>query len=316
MALVTTADVLTALKSNATPGTPLYAQIDLLRRQFEQIIKRWCKWGIESNDGMGYGNFLEYYDGKGYLDVILRKPFVSRVSEVLLNQLGAYGTYNQGFPTATALTEGRDYSLVFEQTKLCASGILRRLSNNLLNMAWWPSSQVYNQNVGGLSYGRGPYWPGGLGNIRVTHDWGFQPSTAPSAGTWAAGVATLTFPSAIVARPTDQFTIKDASPEDWNGDWQVATVADGGLSITFRSADDLGTLTTVGTASFIPLDIQSAVCEAVSIARGLMQYGGKLTNESLGDYSYGVGFNRDDAFGTVRQILSPWRDVSAGIAIA
>lgn len=316
MALVTTADVLVALKSNTTSGTPLYNQIDLLRRQFESIIKRWLKWPVEANDGMGRGNFLEYYDGKGYLDTVLRKPFVSRVAEVKLCQLGAYGTYNQGFSAVAALTAGQDYSLTFEQNGRCTSGILRRLSNNLLNVGWWPSSQVYNQLAGGLSYSRGPFWPGGYGNIRVTYDWGFQPATAPSAGTWTGGVATLTFPNAIVARPTDQFTIKDASPGAWNGDWQVATVSSDGLSITFRMVDDPGTLTTMGTATFIPLDIQSAVCEAVSIARALMQYGGQLTNESLGDYNYGVGFNKDQAFGTVRQILADYRDVSAGIALA
>jgi hypothetical protein len=315
MGLVTTADVLTALKMTAAPGTSAYQQIDLLRRQFESIIKRWLKWPVEANDGMGYGNFLEYYDGKGYMDVVLRNPWVARVSQVLLTQLGAYGSYNQGFSQATALTNGTDYSLVFEQNKLCRSGILRRLTNNLVNIGWWPAMQIYNQNPGGLAYQRGPFWPGGFGNIRVTYDWGFQPSTAPSAGSWTGGVATLTFPSAIVVRPTDQFTIKDAVPAAWNGDWQVATVSDDSTQVTFRTATDPGALSTVGTATFIPLDIQAAVCEAVSIGRAMMQYGGKLGNENLGDYGYGLVFNREDSFGTVRQMLSPWRDMSAGIAL-
>lgn len=318
MGLVTTADILTALKISATPGTALYQQIDLLRRQFEQIIKRWCKWNIEANDGMGYGNFIEYRDGKGYMDCVLRNPYVVRVSEVKLSQLGAYGSYNQGFSQAAALTNGQDYSLVFENNKNCPSGLLRRLNNNLtgINWGWWPSQQVYNQSPGHLSYGQGPFWPAGTGNIRVTYDWGFQPSTAPSAGTWAAGVATLTFPSAIVVRPGDYFTISGALPAAWNGDWQVASVSDDSTQITFRTASDPGALATVGLATFIPMDVQSAVCEAVSIARAMMQYGGRLTAEGLGDYNYSLSFDRDAAFGTVRQILGSWRDVSVGLSLA
>lgn len=317
MGLVTTADVLTATKVTAAVGTQLYSQIDLLRRQFEQVIKRWLKWGVEANDGMGRGNFLEYYDGKNYMDVVLRKPFVSRVAQVLWSQLGAYGTYNQGFPQATALTEGQDYSLVFEQIGRCESGILRRLGNNAITNGWWPSDSLFYGGSNGLAYQKGPVWIAGRGNIRVTYDWGFQPSTAPSAGTWAAGVATLTFPSGIVARPGDNFTISGASPAAWNGDWQVATVASDGLSVTFRGiVDDPSSLSTVGLATFIPLDIQSAVCEAVSIARNMMQYGGPLGSEGLGDYNYGISFNKEAMFGTVRQMLAPWRDMSQGIAIA
>ena len=315
MGLCTTADVLTAIKSSATIGTPLYSQVDLLRRQFERVIKRWLKWGVEANDNQGYGNFLEYYDGKNYTDVVLRKPWVARVSEVLLTQLGAYGSYNQGFSTATPLSLGQGYSLVFEQNKQCMSGLLRRLGNNALTQGWWPSNFVYNRDAGGLAHSKGPVWPNGYGNIRVTYDWGFQPSTAPSAGTWAAGVATLTFPSAIVVRQSDEFAISGATPAAWNGDWQVATVSADSTQVTFRTATDLETLSTVGLATFIPLDIQSAVCESVSIARAMMQYGGQLGNENLGDYGYGLVFNKDQQFGTVRQMLASWRDLSQGLGL-
>lgn len=316
MSLVTTADILTVLKSSALSGSAEYRQIDLLRRQFESIIKRWLKWPVEANDGMGYGNFIEYYDGKGYMDITLRKPWVVRISEVKLTQLGAYGSYNQGFSAVTALVNGTDYSLVFEQDKKSASGILRRLTNNLINIGWWPAMQIYNQNPGGLSYNRGPLWPGGLGNIRVNYDWGFQPSTTLTGATWSGGVATFTFGSAIVVRPTDQFVVSGCTPTTWNGDWTVATVSGDSTQVTARIADDPGAIGTLGSASFIPLDIQSAVCEAVSIARSLMQYGTQLTGEGLGDYNWNGSFNRDSAFGTVRQILSSWRDMSTGLSLA
>ena len=315
MGLVTTAEVLIATKNQAVSGDPLYSQIDLLRKMMETATKKFCKWDLEANSGQGYGNFIEYYDGKSYPDIVLRKPWVSKTHSVKLTQLGAYGSYNQGFSEVDALTLGEDYSLVLEESGRCTSGILRRLGNNALLQGWWPSDRVFNTKAGGLSYNKGPVWPNGYGNIRVTYDWGFQPATAPSAGTWAANVATLTFPSAIVARPSDEFTITDAVPAAWNGDWQVATVSSDGLSITFRSVSDLGTLTTVGSATFIPYDIRAAVCQAVTIQRAQMQFGGRLANESLGDYSYGLNFDRENGFGAIKQLLAPYRNMVVGIGL-
>lgn len=317
MALVSIDDVLTTLKVAATPGSDLYRQLDKLRRQYEQIIKRWCKWDIEANSGMGYGNFIEYRDGKGYLDCVLRNPYVARVSEVKLTQLGAYGSYNQGFSQATALVNGTDYSLVFENNKNCPSGLLRRLANNLTGIGggWWPSQGTYERRAG-LSYGQGPVWPAGLGNIRVKYDWGFQPSTALTGATWAAGVATFTFGSPIVVRTTDYFTVKDCAPDTWNGDYQVASVSDDSTQVTARIGSDPGAVGTLGTATFIPMDIQYAVCAAVGIARNQVRLGGLLSGEGLGDYNYSLNFDRDASFGTIRQVLGSWRDVSTAIAIA
>jgi len=315
MGLVTTADVLTATGVVAAPGTTLYNQIDLLRKFMEQTVRNWLKWEIEANDGMGYGGWIEYYDGKNATDVTLRKPWVSKSHQVLLTQLGAYGTYNQGFSQATPLSLGQDYSLVYEMNGKCKSGMLRRLGNNLVMQGWWPSNQIFNRDAGGLAYSRGPLWPNGYGNIRVTYDWGFQPSTAFSTATWAAGVATFTFASAIVARPTDRFTVSDAVPATWNGEWTAASVSDDGTQVTARKASDPGALSTAGTADFIPLDIKAAVCQAVTIQRAYMLYGGRLSNESLGDYSYGLNFDTATQFGSVRQMLAPYRNMIEGIGL-
>ena len=318
MALVSIDDVLTALKVQTVPGQPLYTQLDLLRRQFEQIIKRWCKWDIEANSGMGRGNYVEYRDGKGYMDVVLRNPYVAKIHEVKLTQLGAYGSYNQGFSQVTALVDGQDYSAVFDNDRNCPSGLLRRLANNLtgIGWGWWPQYNAYNQRPGGLSYGQGPFWPAGLGNVRVVYDWGFQPTTQLTGATWAAGVATFTFGSGIVARTTDYFTVKGCAPAGWNGDWQVASVSDDGTQVMARLGTDPGAVGTLGTATFIPMDIQYAVCAAVGIARNQVRLGGLLSGEGLGDYNYSLNFDRDASFGTIRQVLGSWRDVSTAIALA
>ena len=47
MALMTTAEVLTYIKSSAASGTLLYSQIDALRRGVERAVKKYCKWDIE-----------------------------------------------------------------------------------------------------------------------------------------------------------------------------------------------------------------------------------------------------------------------------
>jgi hypothetical protein len=94
------------------------------------------------------------------------------------------------------------------------------------------------------------------------------------------------------------------------------TVNAASTAITIRMTTDPGALTTVGLATFIPLDIQAAVCEAVSTMRNQMQYGGPMGSETLGDYNYSIAFNQATSFGTVRQMLAPYRDVSAGIALA
>lgn len=58
----------------------------------------------------------------------------------------------------------------------------------------------------------------------------------------------------------------------------------------------------------IPLDIQTAVVESVAIFNNTNQYGGVITSESLARYSYSL--STDHLFGSVRQILSRWRDLA------
>ena len=64
-------------------------------------------------------------------------------------------------------------------------------------------------------------------------------------------------------------------------------------------------------AADMPLDIKAAVSTCVSIFANTMKYGGMLNNESLARYSYSLALNKDNQFGTVRQLLSRYRDTSA-----
>lgn len=314
MSLVSQGYLLQTLGIQAGSGDPLYDQYDNLRQQSERLVKQWCKWRIEANDGLGQGNFIEYVDCKSYFDVVLRNPWVAYVTSVFLDQQGAYGQYNQGFGSGTLLTNGADYSMVWEGPGRCKSGILRRLGNNGLAWSAWPSNWAYSKNAGGLAYNPPPWWPSGFGNMRILYDWGFEPETSIVSGTWSGGVATITFSGPMVIRPTDQFTIAGCTPSGWNGTWSVASVAANLTSITCRMGVNPGTMTGLGTADFIPLDIKSAVCQSARILQGRMRYGGQLTGEGLGDYNYNLNIDAAE-WGSVRQTLSGWRDFSEGLAL-
>src|SRR5271166_2775942 len=312
MALMTTQDVLIAMKSNAQPGSALYQQIDALRKMVERAVVRWLKWGLTANEGFGQGNFSEYYDGKNYQDIVLRKMFITNVLAVYLDPFAAYGQNTSNYTPygpQTLLTNGVDYTMVWEQQGLCKSAVLSRLSQNNFQ---WPSDWVGPSSNYGLSYTKGPVWPKGKGIVKVTYDYGFTPATSYSTISWSAGVATMTFPGAVVAFPAEPFTITNDAV-GWNGDYAVLAVASNNQSITFSAPTNYGP-STGGTFDCIPYDIKLAICEAVGMMRTMVPYGGQVGNENLGDYGYGLNF-RERAWGGIRELLSGYRDYAAGIAL-
>lgn len=202
---------------------------NLLRTQVEAGIKSYCKWGIEAVVGQ-----TDYYDGRGYVDIPLAKPYVTTITAVYLDQTGFYGQGSNAFAASTLLTAGSDYALKLDSgTALSKSGLLRRLQNN--SALWFPSDLVYFQQAGGLSYQRGPYWPAGQGNVKVVYNYGF---------------------------------------------------------------------------STIPDDIKLAVETAVGTIVSSVKYGYPLSGESLGAHSISAHISREPEFGTVRQLLSRYRDTS------
>jgi hypothetical protein len=309
---MTTQDVLIAMKSNAQPGSALYQQIDRLRSFVERAVVRWLKWGLTANEGFGQGNFFEYYDGKNYGDIVLRKNWITNVINVWWDPLAAYGQNNSNytpFGPQTLLTNGVDYSMVWEQTGLCKSAILRRMRDNLF---LWPSQWMSPSSNQGLSYSKGPVWPAGAGNVKVQYDYGFQPPTLYSSITWANGVATMTFPGTVVVFPAEPFAITNDAV-GWNGDWAVVSVGSNNQSITFNSATNYGP-STGGTFDCIPYDVKLAIAEACGMMRTMVPYGGQVGNENLGDYGYGLNF-RERQWGGIRELLAGYRDLAVGIAL-
>lgn len=227
MALTTTAEVLQALKI-LSPLPEIQARYNLLRQQVEAAIKTYCKWGLEAVTGQ-----VDYYDGNGYVDITLNNPYVSAITSVYQDPTGFYGQGLNPFPASTLLTAGVDYALAYDNGSVARGGRLRRLLNNFLLM--FPSDLMYYRMAGGLSYQRGPFWPAGQGNIKVTYNYGF---------------------------------------------------------------------------STIPDDIKLAVETAVGTIANSVKYGFPLSSESLGAHSYSTAISREPEFGTVRQLLSRYRDVA------
>lgn len=233
MSLTTTESMMKAQGLN--PGNvALFSRYDLLRQAVESAVKRYCKWELEQT------TLTEFYDGTGYRDVPLRRPYVSAVASVFLDQQGAYGQNLSGFPPATQLTAGQDYVIVYDDATVDGpvgkSGILRKYQ---YTMPVFPSDLLYWRSAGGLSYTQPAWWPVGYGNIKVTYTFGFASGS-------------------------------------------------------------------------IPMDLQQAVWTGVSIAANSAKYGFPLSSENLGAHSYSLDLGKPPEFGTVRQLLSRYRDVSVG----
>lgn len=316
MALLTTADLIVMLKSNAAPGTPLYAQLDRLRQTVETAVKRYCKWGITANEGQLPGAFFEYYDGKNYPDLVLRKPFVANVSALYLDQFAFSGQNTNNytpFASTTLQTPGVNYMVNYEQVGLCRAGTITYLGSVVNNAQLWPSTRMWAGPIG-INYQPPSGWPQGKGNIKVVYDYGFTPSTAIQLLSYnsGTGLATLQFASPVVTFPGQGFAITGDTSNNWNDEYSVVSVAADYTSLTFRSVNN-GAIVG-GFADFIPLDIKMAVAEGVSLMRNKIIRGGPVTSESLGDYNYSITLFEHPQWGDVKQLLAGYRDFSQGIA--
>lgn len=240
MALVLTKDVMVALGRN--PNDPVqFARYDLWRQGVEQAIKNWVKWEIETT------TVTDYYDGMGYQDIVLRRPYVQSVQNVWVDPTGAYGQSPGAFPAASLLTAGQDYALILDGyadaggSVAARSGLLRRTAYPI---PWFPSDLLFYRGAGGLAYHRPAYWPSGWGNIKVQYTFGF---TGPTAG------------------------------------------AQGN----------------------VPWDLREAVWTGVAIASlGTAKYGFPVTSENLGAHNFSLSIGEFPEFGTVRQRLSRYRDLT------
>jgi hypothetical protein len=62
----------------------------------------------------------------------------------------------------------------------------------------------------------------------------------------------------------------------------------------------------------VPDDIKLAIAVGCAICANTTKYGFPIVGENLGAHSYSLGFAREPEFGTVRQLLSRYRDLSIG----
>lgn len=301
MALTTTAQVMTTLNIQDQTQS---VRIDLLRRGMEQAIKSYCKWEIEQD------TVTDYMDGNGQPDMVIRRPFVSNVSSVYQDMSGNWGQSNNAF-SGNPLVQGTDWALVTEDT-LSKCGLLHRITNNFFT--GFPSDLIYQQQSGGLSYCRPAFWIVGGGNYKVTYTYGFPPSIGNVTAIWSGGVITYTTPVAHGLQPNMRFWASGFSPDDFNlNGSRVLLVPSPITFIANYSNQPNPTSSGVGAISGIPEDIQAAVCAAVGIFRNSVLYGGPLTSENLGDYSYSAMLNREPMFGDVRELLSQYRDLALGM---
>lgn len=162
MALTTTAEMMTAMGVANTPIN--FNRYEILRKQVEAGILSYLKWDLQQ------ATVTDYYDGTGYRDITLRRPFVASVANVWVDASGYYGQGPSAFGSDTLQTAGQDYVLVIDDNTGGKSGLLRRLVTPLL---LWPSDLVFSRQPGGLSF-RGPaVWPQGYGCVKVEYTYGF-----------------------------------------------------------------------------------------------------------------------------------------------
>lgn len=300
MALTRTLELMAALNAKNVTDAATFRRFDLLRKQVEAAVKSYVKWDLE-----GVTGFVEYYDGNGYRDLVLRRPYVSKVSEVRFDTTGYYGVKSTAFAASTALVDGEDYALV-KEGPYGRSGLLRRLTSNVY---WFPSDLVFYRGAGGLSHRRAAFWPVGYGNLKVTYDYGFPAQVPVSTAAWAASVATFTTSHAHGVPVGATVMVSDVQPSGWNGRFVAATVP---TATTFTAAmsTNPGVYSSGGEVDAVPDDIRLAVETAVGTIINTVRYGWPVQSESSPDYSYSLNVSRDVEFGTVRQLLGPYRDTS------
>lgn len=151
------------------------AQYMMLLEGMDKAVKSWLHY-----DPTRVSADVQYYDGNGQTTLVLRTPFVvdNATLDVRLDQGGYYGHGSGAFAAATELTIGEGFVLKLEGT-LGKSGVLYKLPSNPAGVWAWPSDQFLFGNRQGLSFSKGAYWPVGMGNIKVTCDYGFAPGSIP-----------------------------------------------------------------------------------------------------------------------------------------
>ena len=166
MSMVTLDELLISQKIY-TPNTRIRERYQLILDQVTAAVKVYLKWDPEGED-----DYIEYYDGNNYRDIVLRKPYVKTLNHVWFDQTGYYGDGPDAFASNTLLTAGQNYSLVRDEGTKGKSGLLRALWNWY---PWFPGDLIYARQPGGLAYQAPARWLVGYGNIKVDYNYGLDP---------------------------------------------------------------------------------------------------------------------------------------------
>lgn len=179
MSITTTSEVLVDIGKAGRLDPTAVDRYDRLRVGVEAAVKFWLKWNVEQ-----VVDQVDYYDGENQSELVLRPPFVRSVAGVWQDQTGFYGRGPSAFSADTALVEGQDWVLDYDDSfggsGIGKSGKLVRIAQaaTLLIM---PSDIVY-QTLGrtGLSYRGPPTWTSGRGNFKVQYTYGFTQAEMPA----------------------------------------------------------------------------------------------------------------------------------------
>ncbi len=169
MALVTLAELRTQIAVTSTADD---ARLASCLTAAEAVVKRYC------NNTFEAASVVEYLDGSGYPEQILKNPPVNSVTEVRLDTQGGYGQVTDSFGSTTVLTQGTDYFTDLARGKL----LLWRLPSSVLS-AWpvWGTGPNVLWGAGLTGYGAKPAcWPKIPGCLKVTATKGYAAGTAPA----------------------------------------------------------------------------------------------------------------------------------------
>ena len=174
MALLSLAELLNHLGIASPISSIDTAKYTALLAGADAAVKAWCKWGIEQVTGQ-----IDYYSGNGHHEFALRNPYVTAVTDLRVDQTGAWGQKASSFGSTTVKVAGTDYALKLDESTTRARGaVLVKLTVN--NPLWFPSDLVFSRGRSGLSYSLPAAWPAGDGNIKVTYTYGFAPGSIPA----------------------------------------------------------------------------------------------------------------------------------------
>jgi hypothetical protein len=138
----------------------------------EAAVKVYCNNTFEAS------SVVEYLDGSGYPEQVLRNPPINTVSEVRLDTQGGYGQVAGSFDSTTVLTQGQDYFTDLARGKL----LLWRIPSSVLSaFPVWGTGPNVLWGAGLTGYGAKPAcWPKIPGCLKVTATKGYAAGLAPA----------------------------------------------------------------------------------------------------------------------------------------